>query len=143
MARCWILLLASATFATLGIAACGPGSSGESTMCPSAQFSATVSAVSPGSGDLHLSGSSGCDNEKLEVLLIEVPTADAALGPSIRDGAYAVVWSTGQATFDHTITFDHLVALPNGETADAGEGHWVLGVRQGGTINAQPLPDNF
>lgn len=137
------ILCFTMTLVLFGTIACGDTESGQPTACPSAHFDATVVASSPDSTELRLFGAAGCDGGELEVLLIQIPAADAPLGPSMRDDSYVVLWSTGEDMFDHTLTVDHLVTLANGQTADAGEGHWMLGVREGDTMDVQPLPEGF
>ncbi len=138
-----ILCFAMVFALLLGASACGGTDAGQQTPCPKAHLDATVVGSSPGSGDLRISGSTGCHGVELEVLLIELPSAEAPLAPSLRDGSYTILWSTDQATFDHIVTVDQLVTLSNGQPADARAGYWMLGMRQADTVTAQPLPEGF
>jgi hypothetical protein len=123
--------------------ACGAGNGADEVRCDLHASDARVVRSSATSTALHVAADQGCGDGTQELLFIKLPSAEAPLGPAMRDGSYAVIWSTDKPSFDRTLDIDHSVALEDGDSADLGEGNWILGLRQGGTISAQPLPEGF
>lgn len=123
--------------------ACDANNGGDEVSCDLHAFDARVVSSSTTSTALHVAAGEGCGDCARELLLIKLPSAEAPLGPAMYRGSYAVIWSTDQPSFDRTLNIDHSVALEDGDSAQLGEGNWILGLRQGGTINAQSLPEGF
>jgi len=89
----------------------------------------------------HVTGTDSCGAGSVDVIAVRVDPADGPVGPGIANLDYVVLWTSTDASFNHTFESPLAVDLLSGEHANLAAGSWDLLFRQSnGSGHAMPMP---